>query len=267
MISAGTNRPRPVGVGNVRHEHRRLARIAFLLARIGHRGLALEAIPRDAGDRVHARAHLVEHLARMRVIPVQAHAARQLVDDPEIRPGLAGRLDGLAAELHHAIGVRDGADLLGPRGRRQHHVGEIRRLGQEDVLHDQMVERGEGLAGVIDVGIGHRRVFAHDVHAADLVLLGGVDDFDDRETGLGVELHAPQFLEALLRLPAWPRADSRGRTSESVPRRMRPARCSGRAADAARNRACRSDRWTAPARSGTARCRCRARVERCPSPT
>ncbi len=41
-------------------------------------------------------------------------------------------------------------------------------LGQEDVLHDQHLQLGKRLPRVIDVGIGHRRVLAHDVHAADL---------------------------------------------------------------------------------------------------
>ena len=53
----------------------------------------------------------------------------------------------------------------------QHHVGEVGGLGEEDVLHDQAVERRERLARVVHVGVGHRRVLAHDVHAADLALL------------------------------------------------------------------------------------------------
>ena len=37
-------------------KHHRVARIAFFHARIGDRRLALEAVPGDAGDRIHARA-------------------------------------------------------------------------------------------------------------------------------------------------------------------------------------------------------------------
>ena len=48
---------------------------------------------------------------------------------------------------------------------------------------------------------------------------------------------------------------------------MRPARCSGRAADAGRCRGGRSGRSSATARSGSARCRCRARAARRPCPT
>ncbi len=75
----------------------------------------------------------------------------------------------------------------------QHDVGEVRRFGEEDVLHDQMIERGERFAGVIDIRIGHRRVFAHDVHAANLVLLGGVHDLDHREAGIRIELVRHSF--------------------------------------------------------------------------
>ena len=100
---------------------------------------------------------------------------------------VAGRLDRLAPELHHAIGVGDGADLLGPRGGGQHDIGEIRRFREEDVLHDQVIERGERFARVIDIRIGHRGVFAHDVHAANLVLLRGVHDLDDGESRIRIE--------------------------------------------------------------------------------
>src|SRR5438046_10634377 len=98
----------------MRDEYDGLARVAFFLARISDGGVALEALPGDSRDRVHALAHLVEYFARMRVVPVQTHAACKMVDDPQILFRLAGRLDRLAAELHHAVGVGDGADLFRP---------------------------------------------------------------------------------------------------------------------------------------------------------
>ena len=197
----------------------------------------------------------------------QPDPARELLDDPEVLARLARRLDRLAAELHHAVGVGHGADLLRPGGRRQHDVGEIRGLGEEDVLHDQVIERGERLARVIDVGVGHRRVLAHDVHAADLALLRGVHDLDHGEAGLRIELLPPERLEARASPPGCRRADSPDRPSESGRSRRRPARCSGRAADAARSPAGRSGRWRARARSGSARCRCRGCAARSPCPT
>ena len=60
----------------------------------------------------------------------------------------------------------------------QNHVGHHRRLGQEDVLHHQMLELGDAGAGVIEIGIRHRRVLALDVHAPDLAGIRRIDDLD-----------------------------------------------------------------------------------------
>jgi hypothetical protein len=51
-------------------------------------------------------------------------------------------------ELHHPIRVRDRAVFLGPRGRGQHDVGEVRRFGEEDVLDDQVIERREHIENI-----------------------------------------------------------------------------------------------------------------------
>src|SRR5437016_3658336 len=72
--------PTTGGRREMRLEHHRLTRITLVLARIGHRGVALEAYPRNAADRVHALAHLVPDLARMRVGPGQPEALRQFDD-------------------------------------------------------------------------------------------------------------------------------------------------------------------------------------------
>jgi len=58
-------------------------------------------------------------------------------------------------------------------------------------LHDEVIESGERLSRVIDIWIGHRRVFAHDVHAADLALLRGIHDLDHGQSGIRIELRAP----------------------------------------------------------------------------
>ena len=53
---------------------------------------------------------------------------------------------------------------------------------------------------MVQVGIGHRRVLAHHVHAADLLAQRGVHDLDHGQPALRVERHAPQLLELGLRL-------------------------------------------------------------------
>ena len=115
-----------------------------------------------------------------------------------------GRLNRLASELHHAIRVGDRADLLGPRGGGQHDIGEVRGFGEENILHHQMIEGAERFARVIDIGIRHGRILAHDEHAANLVLLRRVDDFDDGEARIRIELRCPKASRTAGARPALP---------------------------------------------------------------
>ena len=108
-----------------------------------------------------------------------------------VLPRLARRRHHRTADLHLTVGVGERAPLLGVRGGRQHDVGVPRRLGQEDVLHDEMLELGQRLARVLHVGVGHRRVLAHDVHAVDLAVVDRVHDLDDGQAALGIERARP----------------------------------------------------------------------------
>ena len=127
------------------------------------------------------------------VAPAQADALRQLLDQQPILARLAGRVDHRPADLHLAVGIGEGAPLLGVGGGRQHHVGVPGGLGEEDVLHHQVLQVGQRLAGVLHVGVGHGRVLAQDVHALDHVVLDGVHDLDHGEA-LGRQLNAPERL-------------------------------------------------------------------------
>ena len=60
-----------------------------------------------------------------------------------------------------------------------------------------MVELGQGLPRVMQIRVGHGRVFAHDVHAVQPVVENGVHDLDHGQTRLRVQGDAPQGLEAL----------------------------------------------------------------------
>ncbi len=126
--------------------------------------------------------------------------AGHLLDDPQVWPGVARRVDRLLAQLHHAVGVGDRAGLLGPGGGGQHHIGQPGGFGHEDVLHHQVLQTGQRMARMVQVGVAHGRVFAHDVHAAHLVRIavGGkrlVHDFDHGVAGLVVQLRAPEVLK------------------------------------------------------------------------
>src|SRR4026207_905244 len=78
--------------GEAIYEDHRVAWIAFFDTWIRDRRLlfepftrvACDRVPREAGDRVHAQSHLVEHLTGMRVLPVESDAPGELDDQPEI---------------------------------------------------------------------------------------------------------------------------------------------------------------------------------------
>ena len=63
-----------------------------------------------------------------------------------------------------------------------------------------MFELGDAGPCVIDVGVGHGRVLALDIHAPDLAGIGGVDDLDHRQAGLGRQRRLPQVLIFLMDL-------------------------------------------------------------------
>ena len=46
--------------------------------------LDFQAVPSNAGNRGHREAHLVEHLARMRVMPVKTQTLGHFHNDPQV---------------------------------------------------------------------------------------------------------------------------------------------------------------------------------------
>ena len=183
--------------------------------------------------------------------------------------GLARRIEGLAAHLHQPVGVGEGAGLFGEGGGRQDHVGEVGGLGQEDVLHHQVIQRGQRFARMVGVGVGHRRVLAHDVHAAHLAGLDRVHHLDHRQAGLVVERPAAcprpsrscarrRVVHALVVREHHRYQAGVGRALHIVLAAQRMQAGAG-PADLARHQR--------PARSGSAHCRCRARAARRPCPT
>ena len=107
-----------------------------------------------------------------------------LLDQFPVGPRLARRRQHGPADLHLPIGVGERAPLLRMRRGRQHDVGVPGRLGQEDILHDEMLERGKRLARVLLVGVRHRGVLALMYMALDRTGLDRVHDLDDGQPAL-----------------------------------------------------------------------------------
>ena len=176
-------------------EHDLLARRIGRRAGIGHGAFPFQPLPRDIVERRHGPRHLGVDIGRALVGPVEAHSPGDFPDDPDVVPRLAGQGERLPAHLDLPVGVGDRAGLLRPGRGRQYDIGMPGRLGQEQVLHHQMIEFGEGGAGVGGVRVGHRRILAHDVHAVDFAGEDRVDDFNHRQAALRIQRTAPKVLD------------------------------------------------------------------------
>jgi hypothetical protein len=66
-----------------------------------------------------------------------------------------------------------------------------RSLRDEQILHHQMVELGQRLARMLQIGIRHRRILAFDVHAVNLARMDRIHDLDDGEPAHRIELLPP----------------------------------------------------------------------------
>ena len=206
---AGRHEPHAaVGGGEMVMEDDGLARIVGTHTGVSDRA-RVQARPIDAANgRGHGLAHFFVDLGHTFllacVMPVQAHALGDLLDDPQVGFRIARRQHGLAAHLHRAVGVADGAGFLGPGAGGQHHIGQPGGFGQENVLHHQVLQTGQRVARVVQVRVAHGRVLAHDVHAAHLVRIGVrgqslVHDFDHGVAGLVVQFRVPELFKPIVR--------------------------------------------------------------------
>ncbi len=114
---------------------------------------------------------------RLAVLVPQVEPTGVVEEDLHVRPRLAGRLDRLLGEVDGAVGVRERARLLAPERRRQHHVGEPRRLGQERVGDDEEEPlAGEDRADPVELRERDGRVRAAHPEEVDRALLGVAED-------------------------------------------------------------------------------------------
>ena len=131
------------------------------------------------------------------VVPVQAHALCDGLDDAEIEARLSRRTHRRLTQLDHAIGVAYSAQLFGPSGSRQDDIGQPSGLGHEDVLNHQVRKRCKRVPRVVEIGVAHCGVFAHHVHATNFVgiILGCqhlVHHLNHRVTWLIVQRGTPE---------------------------------------------------------------------------
>ena len=168
-----------------------LTRIMVPIARVGDAVLCIKPFPGHTGDAGHRAAHLLEDIFRLRIVPIQAEAPRQLLNDPKVLPRLTGAIQRLSTHLHTSVCVRKRTGFFRESRCRQQDICEGCCFRQENILQHHMVERRKARARVIEIGVRHSRVLTHDVHATDLTLVGFIHDLDDRQTRIWIEFRMP----------------------------------------------------------------------------
>ena len=105
---------------------------------VGHRPLQTNLVQAGVGDTFvlrQQRADLLEDLLGRVVLHLVAHLAGQFAENLPVGPGLARRFDSLADPLHPSLGAGESPVLFGVTGGREHHIGHLGGIGQEDILH------------------------------------------------------------------------------------------------------------------------------------
>jgi hypothetical protein len=74
-------------------------------------------------------------------------------------------------------------------------MGELDRLVEQDVLHDETLQRVQRRGYVLCIGIGLCQVLALHVHAQERAVQRGVEHVRNAQARLGVELDLPVVLE------------------------------------------------------------------------
>ena len=93
------------------------------------------------------RAQFVEHLARVGLEAVcrLTEADREFGEDLELAAGAVGNGNRLATAKDPALQGGHGALFFCPLQNRQHHVGQLRCLRQQEVVDNQHLQRFESL--------------------------------------------------------------------------------------------------------------------------
>ena len=176
------------------------ARVRLVRARPLDAAQLLEAFVGHPRMHRRERSQFLPGIVRRDRSPIEAQPLRQLHDDPDVVLRVAGWIQRLAHPLHPPLAVRHGPLGLRPRGgRREHHVGELRRLRHEDVLHDQAVQVLEQRGGVRGIGLGVGGVLADHVERAQVAALHRVEHLGEVPSVLRDDRDAPRALEPLAR--------------------------------------------------------------------
>ena len=169
---------------------------AVVIARIGDGFLPFEALPADPADGVHGLAQFFIDILWPVIGPAKVKTVGEVLDDRPVLTRQARRVKRGATHLHLTVGIGYRSGLLGPCRGGQDDVCVEGRLGQENLLHHEMVQGGETLPGMVLIRIGHGGIFPHHIHRPDVPLAGRIHDFDHRQSRIRVQIFdLPELFE------------------------------------------------------------------------
>ncbi len=152
----------------------------------------------------------------------------------QVGPRLAARFQRFAHALDAAVGVGECAFLLRPGSRGQKDVGKGAGLVDEQVLRHEELQLFHHVARVVQVGLGHHRILAHDVQRAHAARPDLAHDLGRRQPQLAVErarLDIPCLLEFARRRFVIDPLITGIVPGHGAASPTRPARCFARAVD------------------------------------
>ena len=148
----------------------------------------------DSGEGRRQPRDLVHDLGRMRVAHrITERIGQHLGDFPV---GVTGH--GLHDPAHPRdapLGIGEGAILFEEGRTGQEHVGELGRLVEEQILHDDAFHRRQCGGDVAGVRIGLSDVLAFDIEALELAIQRRLEHVRQAQARLGQQGHAPIVLE------------------------------------------------------------------------
>src|SRR5260370_32198029 len=111
---------------------------------VGNRSLkgldSLEPVVCDACEQRCQRGDLTINFGGMLILPIRAETIGDVLDDSPIWPAAFQRFEHFVEALDSAFGARKCAFFFKARSGRQHHVGEMAAVTEENILHHQKLQ-------------------------------------------------------------------------------------------------------------------------------
>ena len=154
----------------------------------------VQLVVTDTGKRRRQPGDLIHDFGRMTVLHRIAQRVRQCHGDFPVFQA-RHRRHHFTHPVNAALGVGESAVLFQERRTRQQHMGVLGGFVEEDVLHDQAIQRTERRLHMLGIGIGLGNVLALHIHGLEAAGDGGIKHVGNPQARLIVNGHIPGLLK------------------------------------------------------------------------